>query len=44
MELENALETEVERLVAVAELASRTIAERRPWWMLAVAFFRTVVL
>ena len=44
MELENALETEVERLLAVAEAASRTIAGRRPWWVAAVAFFRAVVL
>jgi hypothetical protein len=44
MEIENALATEVERLVAVAGVASRTIAERRPWWVLAIAFFRTVVL
>ncbi|HVE39463.1 MAG TPA: hypothetical protein VNM14_06205 [Planctomycetota bacterium] len=44
MELENALETEVERLLAAAEVASRTIAERRPWWVMALSFFRTVVL
>jgi hypothetical protein len=44
MELENALETEVERLLAAAEAASRTIAARRPWWVAALAFFRTVVL
>jgi hypothetical protein len=44
MEIENALATEVERLVAVAAVASRAIAEPRPWWAAALAFFRTVVL
>jgi len=44
MELENAIASEVSRLLAAAELASRTITERRPWWVAAVTFFRTVVL
>jgi hypothetical protein len=44
MELENALESEVERLLAAAEAASRTIVERRPWWVAALTFFRTAVL
>jgi len=44
MELENALETEVNRLMAVAEAASSTIVDQRPWWVAALAFIRTVVL
>jgi len=44
MEFDSVLATEVNRLVVVAGVASREIAARRPWWVAAVAFFRTVVL
>ena len=44
MEFETVLASEVSRLTAVAGIASRAIVARRPWWMAAVEFFRTVVL
>jgi hypothetical protein len=44
MEFERALATEVKRLLATADVASRAIAERRPWWVALLACFRTVVL
>lgn len=44
MELENALNAELGRLVAVADAAAREIAAMRPWWVAAVAFLRKVAL
>ncbi len=43
MEFERALAMEVTRLAALAGVASREVVARRPWWVAAVAFFRTVV-
>ena len=44
MELEHAIASEVNRLVAVADAAAREIAANRPWWVAAVAFLRKVAL
>ena len=44
MELENAIATEVDRLVVVADAAAREIAANRPWWVGALSFLRQVML
>jgi hypothetical protein len=44
VELENAIATEVSRMIVVADAAAREIAAARPWWISAVAFLRKVVL
>jgi len=44
MELEHAIAMEVSRLVVVADAAAIEIAAKRPWWVAAIAYFRTVVL
>ena len=44
VEFESVLANEVSRLRVVADVASRAIVARRPWWVVAVDFFRTVVL
>ena len=44
MEIENAIATELNRLITVADAASREIAANRPWWVSAVSFLRKVVL
>jgi hypothetical protein len=44
MELERAIETEVSRLIAVADAAAKEIAANRPWWVAAVQFLRKVAL
>ena len=44
MELERALDAELSRLAFVADAAAREIAANRPWWVAAIAYFRTVVL
>ncbi len=43
MELEHAIATEVRRLDAVAAAASREIADRRPFWVRALAFLQAVM-
>lgn len=44
MDIESALETEVSRLMVVADAAAREIAANRPWWVAAVAFLKKVAL
>ena len=44
MEIENAIATELSRLITVADAASQEIVANRPWWVSAVSFLRKVVL